>query len=65
MEGGPFSICDSRKMWLSLPRRAHSAYMLQEPHEWRAGRFQNVALAIAPREFVLKVRKNITDRGRT
>ena len=37
---------------------------LQQLHEWRAGRFENVDLASAPRTCVLEVRNSYTDGGR-
>eukprot|EP00959_Pyramimonas_sp_CCMP1952_P452520 9466723-Pyramimonas_sp.AAC.1 len=49
MEGGWFSTCGSR---LSA---AHIRFKNgQELHGLRASRFQNAALALAPRTFVLK-----------
>ena len=37
---------------------------LQQLQGWRAGRFQNWALALAPRTFVLKVCNSYKDGGR-
>eukprot|EP00959_Pyramimonas_sp_CCMP1952_P431289 9032848-Pyramimonas_sp.AAC.1 len=52
IENGPFSICGSR---LSA---AHIRFKhLQELHALRAGGVQNVALALARRTFVLRIRK--------
>eukprot|EP00959_Pyramimonas_sp_CCMP1952_P085337 1784491-Pyramimonas_sp.AAC.1 len=48
MEGGSFSNCGYR-----LGAAHISLNKLQELHGLRAGRFQNVALVLAPRTFVL------------
>eukprot|EP00959_Pyramimonas_sp_CCMP1952_P435577 9120887-Pyramimonas_sp.AAC.1 len=55
VEGGSFSKCGSR------PSTAHIFQELQELHGLRAGRFQNVVLALAPRTFVLSICKSFTD----
>eukprot|EP00959_Pyramimonas_sp_CCMP1952_P368214 7713023-Pyramimonas_sp.AAC.1 len=56
MEGGWFSKCGPRL------GAAHIRFnTLQELHGLEAGRFQNVALALAPRTFVLNICKSFTD----
>eukprot|EP00959_Pyramimonas_sp_CCMP1952_P097840 2045015-Pyramimonas_sp.AAC.1 len=56
MDGGWFSKYGSN---LSA---AHTRFKdLQELHGLRAGGFQNVALAMAPRTFVFKISKSFTD----
>eukprot|EP00959_Pyramimonas_sp_CCMP1952_P390590 8185164-Pyramimonas_sp.AAC.1 len=47
MEGQSFSKCGSR-LHAARNRFQH----LQELHGWRPGRFQNAAVALAPRTFV-------------
>eukprot|EP00959_Pyramimonas_sp_CCMP1952_P360504 7549462-Pyramimonas_sp.AAC.1 len=42
-------------MWLSPQRRAYSFKHLQGLHGLTAGRFQNVALALAPRPFFVNI----------
>ena len=59
MEGGPLSICSSRL------RAAHIRLeQLQQCQGWRAVGFQNVALALAPRTFVLKLCNSFKDGWR-
>eukprot|EP00959_Pyramimonas_sp_CCMP1952_P121214 2534522-Pyramimonas_sp.AAC.1 len=57
MEGGWFSKCGSR------PSSVHLRFLLQELHGWRAARFQNVDIALAPCMFVFYC-KSFTDGGR-
>ena len=52
------------KMGLSPGRRAHSSYKFATGTRMEGGRFQNGALALAPRTFVLKVCNSYTDGGR-
>ena len=59
MEGGPFSKLGSR------PGAAHIRLkMMQQLQGWRAVPFQNWALALAPRTFVLKMSNSFKDGGR-
>eukprot|EP00959_Pyramimonas_sp_CCMP1952_P003685 77625-Pyramimonas_sp.AAC.1 len=59
MECGSLSKCGAR---LSA---AHIRFEnVQELHGWRAGRFQHVVLALAPRTFVLKNCNGFTHGGR-
>ena len=59
MEGGSFSKLGSRFS------AAHIRFKkLQQFQGWRAVRFQNWALALAPRTFVLKVSNSYKDGGR-
>ena len=59
MEGGPFSKLGSR---LSA---AHIRFEnVQQFQGWRAARFQNVALALAPRTLVLNNCSNFKDGWR-
>eukprot|EP00959_Pyramimonas_sp_CCMP1952_P153677 3215363-Pyramimonas_sp.AAC.1 len=55
VEGGWFSQCGSR---LSAAHIRH-----QHCHAWRAGGFQNVALALAPHTFVIQTCKNFVGGG--
>ena len=59
MEGGSFSKWGSR-----LGATHIRLTSLQHLHGWRAARFQNWALALAPRTFVLKVSNSYKDGGR-
>ena len=52
--------CDSRLSAAHLRLKVPNRYS----HGWRGIRFQNGALASAPRTFVLKVRNGYTDGGR-
>eukprot|EP00959_Pyramimonas_sp_CCMP1952_P435060 9109974-Pyramimonas_sp.AAC.1 len=55
MESGSYSKCGSRFSAAQI-RVKHS----QESHGVRAGRFQTVALALAPCAFVLNICKGLT-----
>eukprot|EP00959_Pyramimonas_sp_CCMP1952_P069474 1449983-Pyramimonas_sp.AAC.1 len=57
MEGGSFSTCGSR----FSAEHIRFFLNLQELHGLRAGRSQNVALALAPRKFALNICKRFTD----
>ena len=59
MEGGFFSKCSSRLSAVRI-RLEH----VQQFQGWRAVHSQIVALAIAPRTFVLKTRNSFKDGGR-
>ena len=59
MEGGPFSKWGSRFGAADI-----RLINFQQLQGWRAGGFQNGALALAPRTFVLKVCNSYTDGGR-
>eukprot|EP00959_Pyramimonas_sp_CCMP1952_P000346 6716-Pyramimonas_sp.AAC.1 len=59
MEGGSFSKRGSR---LSAAHTRPNP--IQGLHGWRAGRFQNVALASAPRAIVPNMCKSFVDGGR-
>eukprot|EP00959_Pyramimonas_sp_CCMP1952_P088280 1846909-Pyramimonas_sp.AAC.1 len=56
MEGGPFSKCCSRFSTARI-----RLIVRQQLQGWRAGRFQNGALAVAPRTFVSKVCSSLED----
>ena len=58
MEGGPFSKWGSRLGAADIRLKS-----LQPLHALTAARFQNKALALAPRTFVLKLCNNCTDGG--
>eukprot|EP00959_Pyramimonas_sp_CCMP1952_P221718 4635003-Pyramimonas_sp.AAC.1 len=58
MEGGWCAACGSRQ---SAARTLLN--MCSQLHGWRAGRFQNVALALAPCSLVLQSCSNFTDGG--
>eukprot|EP00959_Pyramimonas_sp_CCMP1952_P063811 1333165-Pyramimonas_sp.AAC.2 len=56
IQGWWFSKCGSRL------NAAHIRFKhLQELHRVRAGGFQNVVLALAPRKIALNIRKSFTD----
>ena len=59
MEGGSFSKFGSRRSAAHIRLKN-----LQQVQGWRAVPFQNWALALAPRTFVLKVCKRYRDGGR-
>ena len=59
MKGGSFSKLGSR-----LGAAHIRLKILHKLQGWRAGRFQNWALALAPRTFVLKVSNSYRDGGR-
>eukprot|EP00959_Pyramimonas_sp_CCMP1952_P286717 5995396-Pyramimonas_sp.AAC.1 len=54
IKGGWSSICGSR-----LGAAHMRCTKLQELHGLRAGRFQNVVLAFAPRTLVFNIRKSL------
>eukprot|EP00959_Pyramimonas_sp_CCMP1952_P194908 4075864-Pyramimonas_sp.AAC.1 len=56
MEGGSFAKCGSR-----LSAANNRFKHLQKFHGLGAGRFQNVALALAPRKFALNTGMSFTD----
>eukprot|EP00959_Pyramimonas_sp_CCMP1952_P043412 907914-Pyramimonas_sp.AAC.1 len=57
MEGGWFSTCGSRLSSACIL----SNILEQKIHGLRAGGFQNVALALAPRILVLNMSEGFTD----
>ena len=59
MEGGWFSKWGSRLGAADIRLK-----IFQKLHGFTAARFQNKALALAPRTFVLKLCNNYTDGGR-
>eukprot|EP00959_Pyramimonas_sp_CCMP1952_P456020 9472484-Pyramimonas_sp.AAC.1 len=61
MKGGPGVLPEISLPLMNLKLKLKN---WQQFHRWRAGRFQNVVLALAPRTFVLQQKKSFTDRGR-
>ena len=58
MEGGWFAKLGSRLSAAHIRLKG-----FQELQGWRAARFQNLVLAVAPRTFVLKVSNSYRDGG--